>query len=137
MNVSIPATTHPLIFAYPVNRDYHHVCPGCGTEIVIPPQNPNCTKRMVAKLSRLKESEGLGTKEYIFPCSADDGEFLRISWDEDPEFRALWVQHWGKPRSWSRRAKDIYDIIVGREHNWGEIFLSEETVNRIRKTLDA
>jgi len=85
-------------------------------------------------LSRLKEEEIAG-KQYIFPCEAHDGEFLRINWDDDPDYRTLWVQHWGKPHSWVRRIKDIRDIIFGREHNWGEIFLNQDTVDRIKKVL--
>lgn len=44
-------------------------------------------------MSHLDELEYALVEEHIFPCDADDGQYLRLRWDhEEPKNRYLWIE---------------------------------------------
>lgn len=82
-----------------------------------------------------KEISGDDHKEYIFPCDCNDAHYLRVYWDEDPKFRALWIEDVYRPRQWRQKWKDIWAIITNHPVAFTEIILNEKTTNSLLEVL--
>lgn len=88
-------------------------------------------------MSRLYEDEGWeGAESHIFPCDCSNGDYLRVMWDEDPDFRMLWVELNNRNNSWKQRIKDIWLILRGKERSWGEIILTDKSIKGLLKILN-
>lgn len=81
-------------------------------------------------MSRLKELEKWADhKELIFPCDCANGDYLRITWDEQHgDFRYLWIEAWGNRIGPWKRIKGAWSILRNKSWQHTEIILTEETV---------
>lgn len=87
-------------------------------------------------MSRLVELEAAyGTRELILPCDCADGDYLRITWDDDPKWRLLWVETHRWPRGW-KRAKVAWRALRGKPIHVDEVLLDEAKVAELRAFLD-
>lgn len=82
-------------------------------------------------------------KKFLFPCDANDNDFLSIQWwtengvldPNDPHpFLEIIPSIWAG--GWWDRIKAAGKILSGRPHYNGGIILTEDTVERLRETLD-
>jgi hypothetical protein len=93
-------------------------------------------------MSRLVElEERLGPKhaELIYPCDCGDGDYLRITWDDDdPEWRYLWIESShllrGSAPIW-KRIKGAVGLLLGRGYQPTEIVLTEAVAAEIAAFL--
>lgn len=81
-------------------------------------------------MSRLAEIEHPDHQELIFPCDCRDGDYLRITWDDDPEWRCLWIENLHRPRL-RTRIRDAWRTLVGRPTSSGEVILTEESLSAL------
>lgn len=89
-------------------------------------------------MSHLTESERFPDthhQELIFPCDCSDGDYLRITWDDDPEWRYLWIEH-NQRVTGLNRVRFALRALMGRQNTHGEIILSSESVAGLREFLD-
>jgi hypothetical protein len=86
-------------------------------------------------MTRLTEY-GPEHEELIFPCDCMDGDYLRISWDDDPEFRWLWIEgHREIDKPLRRRIAAAVRLVCRRRSPHTEIVLSALTVRSLRAFL--
>lgn len=89
-------------------------------------------------MSRLTELEKWPEREeLIFPCDCHDADYLRITWDPDPEWRFLWIEAWSHTPGFFARIKGAWRILTGRSWQHSEIILNEETVEQLAQFLTA
>ncbi len=87
----------------------------------------------------LAEFQEDGHTELIFPCDCRNGDYLRISWDDDGEadpFRYLWIEGCHPERAPLRtRLRAAVSLIVGRRVPHTEIMLDDVTTRALTDFL--
>lgn len=87
-------------------------------------------------MSHLTEIEDPGHEELIFPCDCHNGDYLRITWDdEDPKWRYLWLEGVQQPQR-TRRIRTAWRAIRGKQLDVGEVMLSPVSVAALREFLN-
>lgn len=86
-----------------------------------------------------EETEKYGTNgkshaEFIAQCDAGDGEYLRITWDDDPEWRYMWIEVTNDKR-WRTRLKVAWKVLRGRHPENAAIILNEIAVRNLTEFL--
>lgn len=83
-------------------------------------------------MSRLTELEDkYDTQELIFPCDCGNGDYLRITWDKDPDWRVLWIEAWGNKITLRNRIKGAWRILRDQSWQHTEILLDDQTVKKL------
>lgn len=83
-------------------------------------------------MARLTELERDDQEEILLACDAIDGDYLRITWDnDDPDFRYLWLEINEYPLSFRRKIRAIWRIVRGKQHPWGEVILNDKAVQEL------
>lgn len=86
-------------------------------------------------MSRLEEVEAkYGTRELIVPCDCADSDYLRMTWDDDPTWRWLWIESHHRPRGWGR-VKAAWRALRGLSIRVDEVVLSDESVAALTEFL--
>lgn len=88
-------------------------------------------------MSRLKELEKFGQEEHIFPCDCGSGDYLRITWDKDPDWRMLWVEAWCNKVTLKKRIIGAWKILRDQSWQHTEIMLTEDTVKELKKFFNS
>jgi hypothetical protein len=90
-------------------------------------------------MSHLTELERWpGHDELIFPCDCSDGDYLRLTWDDDdPEWRFLWVETWSHSPGFWKRLRGAWRIVTGRRWQHSEVVLSSEVVAALSEFLES
>lgn len=87
-------------------------------------------------MSRLIEEEKYdGQESLIFPCEASCGHYLRVEWDNDPEWRTLFVEAYVRPRSIKERVKWAWNALRGREVYSEGIILNDHSIHNLTEYL--
>jgi hypothetical protein len=67
--------------------------------------------------------------QLIFPCDCANGDYLRITWeDDDPEYRYLWIESAYQRHKFRSRVAGAWRVLTGKPHSSTEVLLSEKTV---------
>lgn len=86
-------------------------------------------------MSKLEEESSETHHELIFPCNCSNGDYLRITWDEeDSEWRWLWIEAEHAPTGWDR-IRSAWKALRGQPFRAGEIILTDATVDSLRQFL--
>ena len=72
--------------------------------------------------------------EFLVECDGGDGEYLRISWDEDPDFRILWVEV-VPDVTFRSKVKSAIKALRGRRHNNTGIILGPAKIDALKTFL--
>jgi hypothetical protein len=73
-------------------------------------------------------------EELIFQCCAGDGDYLRITWDEeDPEWRLLWIEAYPSP-SIRDRIRSAIRTLKGTGTDNG-VLLDKQAVRKLQEFL--
>lgn len=90
----------------------------------------------MSRLTEIEDKWGDNHEELIFPCDCGDGDYLRITWDEDPEWRVLWVEAWGHRKGLWKRIKGAWRILCNQSWQHTEILLTQEVVDGLVAFLE-
>lgn len=91
-------------------------------------------------MSRLNEEEvkysnEKGThEEFIAQCDGSDGDYLRLTWDTDPEWRYMWIEV-STDRRWRSRLRYALKTLRGRHPEEFSIILNDEAVRNLKRFL--
>lgn len=76
--------------------------------------------------------------ELIFPCDAHDGDYLRITWDdEDPQWRMLWIEESSLPQRFRSRLVKAIKLLLGQRVEGASVLLSDDAATSLRDFLAA
>lgn len=79
-------------------------------------------------------TNGKSHTEFIAQCDGGDGEYLRITWDDDPEWRYLWIEV-SNDKRWRTRLKVAWKVLRGKHPENAAIILNEIAVRNLKKFL--
>ena len=90
-------------------------------------------------MSRLTELEKWpGHTELILPCDGHDGDYLRLTWDEDDtDWRYLWIEESSLPTSLRKRIVSAWKTLLGQRVESKSVVLADEAVRELRDFLSA
>lgn len=84
---------------------------------------------------RLPELETENSQELIFACDCGDRDYLRVTWDEDIEWKMLWIEARHGTHSWREKLRDCWKILTNKDLDVGEVILTEKAVERLQSFL--